>query len=126
MLPSPCVLVIDDDESIRELVSEVLNEEGYGVVAVADAEAGIAAAQQTPPKLILLDSQVRYAAMPDSFVGAYRRSPGPHAPIYLFTATNNAASLAQRLGLAGVFAKPFDVDALVSLAEQHGCVKGDA
>lgn len=124
MPASPCVLLIDDDETIRELVSEVLSDEGYGVVAVADAAAGIAVAQQSPPKLILLDSQVRSPAAQDPFVGPYRQLPGPHAPIYLFSATSDAETVAQKLGLAGVFAKPFDIEALVDLAERHGCTKG--
>jgi CheY-like chemotaxis protein len=117
---STCVLLIDDDETIRELVSEVLGDEGYGVVAVADAEAGLEAARRSPPRVVLLDTQAS-AATADPFVTAYRQGPGPHAPIYLFSATTDAAEVAQRIGLDGVFAKPFDIESLVDLATRHGC-----
>lgn len=121
-MPSPCVLLIDDDETIRELVSAVLGDAGYQVVAVADSASGLNVAQTTLPRLILLDSLARRRDY-DSFVAAYRQSSPPHAPIYLFTAASDAEERARELQLDGVLAKPFDIEALVALAVRHGCEK---
>lgn len=122
MALSTCILLIDDDETICELVTAVLGDEGYQVVAVPDAATGLAALHTTVPKLILLDSMT-HGEEHAEFVAAYRQWPGPHAPIYLFTAAANAESIVEELQLAGVLAKPFDIQALVELAERHGCEK---
>lgn len=119
---STCVLLIDDDETIRELVCAVLGDEGYGVIAVDDVADGLEAARRSPPRLILLDSPT-HGYSHDLFVDAYRQTPGPHAPIYLFSAASDALDLAERLKLDGSLAKPFDIAALLELAERHGCEK---
>jgi CheY-like chemotaxis protein len=52
----PSVLVVDDDEAIRQVISEVLLDEGYEVVC---AENGVQALselhKERPPDLVLLD-----------------------------------------------------------------------
>lgn len=121
-MPSPCVLLIDDDETIRELVSAVLGDAGYQVVAVADTASGLNAARTSRPRLILLDS-IAHRRDYDLFVAAYRQSAPPHAPIYLFTAASDAEERAHELQLDGVLTKPFDIEALVALAVRHGCGK---
>ncbi len=118
MPPSPCVLVIDDDDTIRDLVVAVLGDEGYQVVAVDDAQDALDAARATSPSLILLDSMV-HGQSHALFVEGYRRLSGPHAPIYLFTAALGAEEAARQFQLSGVLAKPFDIEALVALAERH-------
>src|SRR2546423_14213208 len=49
------VLVIDDEESIVDLIKLGLKYEGFEVVAASDGEEGIAAAQRTNPIFIILD-----------------------------------------------------------------------
>jgi CheY-like chemotaxis protein len=51
------ILVVDDDDEIREVVSEVLVERGYQAVAVADGQQALSCLQSaaSPPCLILLD-----------------------------------------------------------------------
>ena len=49
------VLVVEDDEDIRELVSYHLLKEGYQVASVASGEEALAIAEGQPPDLILLD-----------------------------------------------------------------------
>jgi putative two-component system response regulator len=49
------VLVVDDDESNRVLLSHVLRREGYHVVAVGDGEAALHASHEHKPDLVLLD-----------------------------------------------------------------------
>src|SRR3954451_8230401 len=51
----PLVLVVDDDEQVREGVRANLELEGYAVREAANAEEGLAALEEDAPDLILLD-----------------------------------------------------------------------
>ena len=52
---APCVLVAEDDETVREAVRECLTDAGYRVIAVADGAAAIGAADRQPLDLAVLD-----------------------------------------------------------------------
>lgn len=49
------ILVIEDDEDIRRLVSLTFGKEGYKVIEAASGEEGLKKAAGTPPELIVLD-----------------------------------------------------------------------
>ena len=120
MSPSACVLAIDHNETIRELVTAVFADEGYDAIAVPDTASALAVLRRQRPHLILLDS-LPLGGRQDDFVRQYRRLPGPHAPIYLFTTARDADAQARRLGDDGVLSKPFDIEVLLTLAQHHDC-----
>jgi len=49
------ILVVEDDPLSRELLSDWLETEGYGVAVAADLEAAFEALRSQPPHLVLLD-----------------------------------------------------------------------
>ena len=49
------VLVVDDDESIRQIVRLCLSDEGYDVFEAANGQAALKIVDEHPPSLILLD-----------------------------------------------------------------------
>ena len=49
------ILVVEDEEDIRELVSYTLLKEGYQVASVASGEEALAIVEAKPPDLIVLD-----------------------------------------------------------------------
>ncbi len=51
----PCVLIVDDDAGLREFVRANLELEGYSVREAGSAREGLAALDEQPPDLILLD-----------------------------------------------------------------------
>jgi putative two-component system response regulator len=51
----PLVLVIEDDQTQRQLLGRILEHEDYRVVAVADGETGLRAITEYQPALVLLD-----------------------------------------------------------------------
>lgn len=112
------VLVVDDDEAIRDLLSYLLAEEGFEVtVAVHGAEA-LRQVEQSPPHVILLD--MRMPVMDGwQFASAYRQRAGPHAPIICMTAAHDVAQRAAQIGAQGVLAKPFDIDTLLTMLADY-------
>ena len=111
------VLIVDDDEGIRELVDMVLSDDGYEVLTAAHGAAALAVLEQRAPAVILLD--MRMPIMDGwEFAQAYRQRPGPHAPIIVVTAGRDAASRAAQIQAAGMLAKPFRLAELLELVGQ--------
>lgn len=52
---APAILVVEDDEANRALLTHLLRTEGYRVYAAADGEAGLRAVATTRPDLVVLD-----------------------------------------------------------------------
>ena len=55
MAPKPSILVIDDEEIIRDVMVRLLEDEGYAVTTAASGEEGMEAAQAKPFDLVMLD-----------------------------------------------------------------------
>lgn len=111
------VLVVEDDDAIRNLVLEVLRDGGYDVVGAGNGAAGLDAVAHRPPCLILLD--MRMPRMDGwTFARAYRATPGPHAPIIVCTAATDAQQRAAEIQAAGFLAKPFGLDELLATVER--------
>src|SRR5215212_4188512 len=54
-MKSARVLVVDDDQDIRELVGHLLRRAGHDVVEAENGRAGLRALHASPPDLVLLD-----------------------------------------------------------------------
>jgi CheY-like chemotaxis protein len=110
----PLILVVDDDPAIRRFVAEALRDEGYQVAEAGDGRAALSAVDHDRPGLILLDM-----TMPVmdgwQFAAAYRRLPGPHAPIVCVTAAHRVAERAAQIEAEAALPKPFDLDGLLDL-----------
>jgi CheY-like chemotaxis protein len=108
------ILVVDDDESTRQVVTAVLEDGGYEVVTARDGVAALDIVTHRRPDLILLDLRMPTVDGP-AFARAYRAVPGPHAPIVILTASlaMETAEHTERIGAGGFIRKPFDVDALL-------------
>jgi two-component system, chemotaxis family, chemotaxis protein CheY len=105
------VLVVDDDDSIRQIVRIFLTDEGYEVLAAAHGKAALDVLDDFAPDLILLD--LRMPVMDGwEFARCYRERPRPHAPIVAFVAALNAEQDSAEVGADAVLSKPFDLDEL--------------
>jgi CheY-like chemotaxis protein len=114
------IVIIEDDPSIAELLSELLELEGYRVATFADGttlEPVIAAA----PRLIFLDLMLPFADG-DEICRRLRADPRSRTtPIFLMTAAS-CASIARRLRNCdhdGLLQKPFDIDDLLTIAARY-------
>jgi two-component system chemotaxis response regulator CheY len=117
------VLVVDDDEAIRDLLDDVLELEGYEARCAADGEAALVAASDWTPDVIVLDLM-----MPKMDGWQFREAQLalPHLrniPVVVISASQRARDAYAELGAAAVIAKPFDLDDLIGtigrLASQH-------
>ena len=112
------VLVVDDDESIRDLVVMALAAVGYEVVSAPDGAAALQVLATARPAVILLD-----LLMPTmdgwEFARLYEQRPGPHAPIIVLTAARDAQARAAEIKADAWLAKPFHLDALFACVEQY-------
>jgi two-component system, OmpR family, response regulator MprA len=114
--PSSLVLVIDDEESIIDLIKLGLKYEGFEVEATNDGEEGIATAQRTNPVFIILDWM-----LPDmdglEVCRRLRTNPTTQdIPILLLTAKNEVGSRVEGLntGADDYLTKPFNFEELVA------------
>ena len=106
------ILIVDDDESIRQIVRICLTDEGYDVSEAPNGQVALTALREFTPSLILLD--LRMPVMDGwEFARRYEETPGPRAPIVAFVAALNAEQDCADLDAAGILVKPFDLDDLL-------------
>jgi two-component system, OmpR family, response regulator MprA len=108
------VLLVDDDASIRRMLERTLAAEGYGVAAVADGGAALAAVERSVPDAIVLD-----VAMPglDGLAVTRRlRAKGLALPILLLTARDALDERVAGLdaGADDYLVKPFEARELTA------------
>lgn len=112
------VLIVDDERSICEVLSVVLQEKGYEVSAAASGREGIDVARAFAPDVVLLDMN-----LPDvsgiEVLEAVRRQQ-PDCAVIIMTAFGTIRNAVQttRLGAYDYLEKPVDNDALVLLVER--------
>jgi len=112
-LAASSILVVDDDENIRQIVRLCLSDEGYRVCEAPNGAAALEVLTDCSPQLILLD--LRMPIMNGrEFAERYRTLPGPHAPIVAFVAALNVAEECADLQTAAIISKPFDLDDLLA------------
>jgi len=107
------VLVVEDDDDLRMLVTAVLEDAGIHVTSAADGRAALSSVRRHMPDLILLD--MRMPQMDGwQFCRALDDAGFARPRIIVVTAAADAAARADEVRADGYLAKPFDLDRLVS------------
>jgi excisionase family DNA binding protein len=116
----PVVLLVDDDERVRELVRINLEFEGYSVREAADANEGLAAIDEAKPDLVLLD-----VMMPQvdgwEMLRRMQELYGVGAiPVVMFSSQvdEQAEEQATSRGAQAFVGKPFDLQQLIDRTKQ--------
>lgn len=114
------VLVVDDDDDIRFLVSELLRREGYSVTEACCAEDAERAALKQPPNLIIMD-----IGMPglDGLSEVWRMREHPelvNVPVVIVTAYDSydLRGEAAAQGCKGYLTKPVEASELTRLVAE--------
>jgi CheY-like chemotaxis protein len=113
------ILVIDDDESIRELLRMHLSAAGYEVHVAEDAIAAGYLVLRSPPDLIISDVNMPHM---DGFelVAALRADATlPRIPVIFLTSYDEGDDRGKELGAVGYITKPVRADRLLQMVAKH-------
>lgn len=112
------ILVVDDDPSIRQLITDVLEMDDHEVHAAADGHEGIRSYEAVRPDFVILD-----VMMPglDGYgvLRGIRALEGDPVPVLMLTAAADPESAARGWadGVDYYLAKPFTVDEVLALVD---------
>ncbi|OSZ68929.1 DNA-binding response regulator [Sphingomonas sp. IBVSS2] len=106
------LLLVEDDEPLRRLLSDQLNERGYAVQAVADGRAAIGAIGDDPFDIVILDRMLPFVDGVD--VLRWLREQEVLTPVILLTALGRLPERVEGLeaGADDYVVKPFETDEL--------------
>jgi two-component system, chemotaxis family, chemotaxis protein CheY len=113
-----CILVVDDDETVREAITETLELEGYRVDSAADGLQALEKVKTAAPDAIVLDLMM---PVMDGFTfleQCRRDELCPGTPIVVTSAVHQLAKTASALHVDACLAKPFDLDELLAIVER--------
>ncbi len=112
------VLVVDDDQDIRESVSEVLADEGYIVEQAANGEEALTklADRDRPPCLVFLDMMM--PVMTGGEVLAALADDGDRLKNLPVVVVSANADLAETTGARLVIQKPMTLEAILAIADR--------
>jgi len=113
------ILVVDDDESLRELLRMHLAAAGYDVSTAADAISAGYLVLKNPPDLILSDVNMPHMDGFE-FVAALKSDKTlPYIPVIFLTSVEDGDHRGKELGAVGYLTKPVRADRLLELVAQH-------
>ena len=114
----PLVLIVDDDEGIRQFVSAQLELEGYSVREAGSAEEGLAALEEQSPDLILLDVMMPQVDGWEMLRRVQERHGVGSIPVIMFSGQVDDSGDAQSRGAQGFLGKPFNPQQLIDSTKQ--------
>jgi excisionase family DNA binding protein len=116
----PLVLIVDDDEGVREYVRVNLEMEGYAVREAGNAEEGLGVLEEVSPDLILLDVMMPEVDGWEMLRRVQERHGVGAIPVVMFSGKVNeqSAQEATARGAQGFVGKPFDPQQLIEHAKQ--------
>lgn len=113
------ILVVDDDESLRELLRMHLASAGYDVSTASDAINAGYQVLKNPPDLILSDINMPHMDGFE-FVAALKSDKTlPYIPVIFLTSMEDGDHRGKDLGAVGYLTKPVRADRLLELVAQH-------
>ncbi len=112
------VLVIDDDDDLREAIGALLDAEGYEVAYAANGAEALELLASQMVGLVLLD--MRMPVMNGwEFAKRFHERHDHLAPIVVVTAAADAGSCAADIGADGWISKPFELTAFLKTVRKH-------
>jgi excisionase family DNA binding protein len=114
------ILIVDDDARLREFVRVNLEMEGYSVREASSAEEGLAALDEEPPDLILLDVMMPQVDGWEMLSRVQERHGVGAIPVIMFSGKveEDSVKRATSRGAQGFIGKPFNPQQLIDSTKQ--------
>ena len=114
------ILVVDDEEDIRDLISGILRDEGYETRMAGDSDSALAAARARRPQLIILDIWLQGSKLDGIQVLDTLKRELPEVPVVMISGhgTIETAVSSIKKGAYDFIEKPFKADRLLHVAER--------
>ena len=109
------ILIVDDEADIRELVSGILNDEGYDTRSAGDSDKALAAIEARRPSLLILDIWLQGSKLDGLELLDVVRDRHPDLPVVVISGHGNieTAVSAIKKGAYDFIEKPFKTDRLI-------------
>ncbi|MCF1709818.1 sigma-54 dependent transcriptional regulator [Tabrizicola sp. J26] len=109
------ILIVDDEKDIRELIGDILRDEGYQVRLAGNSDACMAEINAEPPALMILDIWLKDSQMDGIDILKTVRRSNPDVPIVIISGHGNIeiAVAAIKQGAYDFIEKPFNIDQLM-------------
>lgn len=112
------ILIVEDEPNLRKLLTILLNQEQYQVIAIDNGEDAIALIQKEPVDLILMDNHLPVMTGLEALKQIKVLSPDMLVILMTAYAGVDTAVEALKLGAFDYIVKPFDLDELKSLIKR--------
>ncbi len=111
------VLIVDDEKDIRDLVSGVLEDEGYECRTAADSDSALAEIDARRPSLLLLDVWLKGSKLDGLELLDVIKERDPSLPVLIFSGHGNIDTAVSR-GAIDFIEKPFEAERLLLLVSR--------
>jgi excisionase family DNA binding protein len=112
------VLVVDDDDRLREYIRVNLEMDGFSVLEAGSAAEGLAALEEEVPDLILLDVKMPQVDGFEMLQRVQERHGVGAIPVIMFSGKVDEARAATERGAQAFIGKPFDPQQLIDATKQ--------
>jgi two-component system nitrogen regulation response regulator NtrX len=109
------ILIVDDERDIRELISDILEDEGYATRLAGNSDDAMAAVNAEPPALMILDIWLKDSDMDGIDILKSVKRDNPDVPVVIISGHGNVeiAVAAIKQGAYDFIEKPFNIDQLM-------------
>ena len=109
------ILIVDDERDIRELISDILIDEGFSTRLAGNSEEAMAALNAEAPALIVLDIWLKDSRMDGIDILKVVKRDNPDVPVVIISGHGNIeiAVAAIKQGAYDFIEKPFNIDQLL-------------
>ena len=114
------ILIVDDEQDIRDIVSGILSDEGHETRTAHDSDSALAAISERVPRLVFLDVWMQGSRLDGLGLLDEIKSRYPDLPVVMISGHGNIemAVNAIRRGAYDFIEKPFKADRLILIAER--------
>jgi two-component system, NtrC family, nitrogen regulation response regulator NtrX len=109
------ILIVDDERDIRELISDILEDEGFATRLAGNSDEAVAAINAEPPALMILDIWLKDSRMDGIDILKAVKRDNPDVPVVIISGHGNIeiAVAAIKQGAYDFIEKPFNIDQLL-------------